>query len=166
MNPEERMTAPSIQIAEGWRGRTMIGAGGGDVGTISDIYLDDSGRPEWALVDSGRPGTRSVFVPLTGCWARDGRVHVPYTETQVADAPGVEPGGALSEAEEDELYHHYGMFSGDSSDPDFSDPGAVRAGLRRHTVIDLTTPVPTVIPMRRERTRPERVELGEGQERR
>jgi uncharacterized protein (TIGR02271 family) len=104
------MTAPSIETVQGWQGRTLVDADGDKVGKISDIYLDnDTGQPEWALVDTGLFGAKSTFVPIVEAQADGDSVQVPYAKSQIQGAPGVEPDGELSETEEDKLYRHYGM---------------------------------------------------------
>jgi uncharacterized protein (TIGR02271 family) len=126
------MTAPSIETVQGWQGRNLVDADGDKVGTISDIYIDsDTGRPEWALVNTGLFGTKSTFVPIAEAQPEGDAVRVPYPKSQIKDAPAVEPDGELSAAEEDELYRHYGMAgAGTTTRPDFDahDLDADRAG--------------------------------------
>jgi uncharacterized protein (TIGR02271 family) len=93
-----------------WRGRTMIAGAGDKIGKIDEIYLDEeTGRPEWALVNTGLLGMKSNFVPLTGATPEGDEVRVQYTKDQVKDAPGVDPDGQLSQQEEAALYRHYGL---------------------------------------------------------
>ena len=93
-----------------WHGRTMTGSDGEKIGKISEIYEDpDTGKPEWATVNTGLFGTKSNFVPLAGA-APDGEdVRARVTKDQVKDAPGVENDGELSEPEERRLFEHYGV---------------------------------------------------------
>jgi uncharacterized protein (TIGR02271 family) len=107
-----------IDTVRGWRGRTMLDRDGDRIGTIEDIYADDrTGRPEWALVDTGLFGTRSTFVPIAEAAERDGDVQVPYEKGLVKDAPGVEADQHLSEVEEQQLWRHYGLDYGAGSQP-------------------------------------------------
>jgi uncharacterized protein (TIGR02271 family) len=93
-----------------WPGMTMVDRDGDRIGTIKDIYADDrTGQPEWALVNPGLFGTRSTFVPLAQASQRDGDVQVPYEKQLVKDAPGIEADQHLSEAEEQQLWRHYGL---------------------------------------------------------
>ena len=93
-----------------WRGRTMIAGDGDKIGKIDEIYLDEeTGRPEWALVNTGLLGMKSNFVPLTGASPEGDEVRVQYNKDQVKDAPGVDPDGQLSQQEEAALYSHYGL---------------------------------------------------------
>jgi uncharacterized protein (TIGR02271 family) len=93
-----------------WRGRTMIAGDGDKIGKIDEIYLDEeTGRPEWALVNTGLLGMKSNFVPLTGAEPVGEEVRVEYSKDQVKEAPGVDPDGQLSQQEEAALYRHYGL---------------------------------------------------------
>lgn len=81
------------------------------VGRIGQIYLDDqTGKPEWATVNTGFFGTSESFVPLTDAHRADKGLAVPYTKSQIKDAPNVDPeSGHLSEDQEAQLYRHYGL---------------------------------------------------------
>jgi uncharacterized protein (TIGR02271 family) len=88
----------------------MVDRDGGRIGTINAIYLDDrTGEPEWALVNTGLFGTRASFVPLAQAAEADGDVRVPYDKQLVKDAPRIDSDGHLSEAEERQLWRHYGL---------------------------------------------------------
>jgi uncharacterized protein (TIGR02271 family) len=101
---------PDIDTVRAWHGATLVDRDGGRIGTIEAIYLDDqTGQPEWALVNTGLFGTRSSFVPLAQATQTDQDVRVPYDKQLVKDAPRVDPDGHLSEAEERQLWRHYGL---------------------------------------------------------
>jgi uncharacterized protein (TIGR02271 family) len=101
---------PDIETIRTWEGRTMLDRDSGRIGTIDAIYLDDrTGQPEWALVNTGLFGTKSSFVPLAQAFQSDNDVLVPYDKQLVKDAPRVDPDGHLSEAEERQLWRHYGL---------------------------------------------------------
>jgi hypothetical protein len=104
------MPTPSIETARGWRGRVMIDRDSNKIGEVVDIYLDnETDRPEWAVVRTGLFGMRSTFVPLADASEVGDELQVPYQRLQVKQAPNIEPDGHLSEAEEAELYRHYGL---------------------------------------------------------
>jgi len=106
-----------IDTARSWQGRTMAGPDGAKVGTIEAIYLDDqTGEPEWALVNTGLFGTRSTFVPLAQATDAGDSVQVPYEKQLVKDAPNINPDSHLSEQEEQELWRHYGLEYGAGGD--------------------------------------------------
>jgi uncharacterized protein (TIGR02271 family) len=101
---------PDIDTVRTWQGRTMLDRDGGRIGTIDAIYLDDhTGQPEWALVNTGLFGTKASFVPLAQATQSDHDVRVPYDKQLVKDAPRIDPDGHLSEAEERQLWRHYGL---------------------------------------------------------
>jgi uncharacterized protein (TIGR02271 family) len=101
---------PDIDTVRGWQGRTLVDRDGDRVGSIDAIYLDDqTGEPEWALVNTGLFGTKSSFVPLAQATQTDQDVRVPYDKQLVKDAPRIDPDGHLSEAEERQLWRHYGL---------------------------------------------------------
>jgi uncharacterized protein (TIGR02271 family) len=106
---------PDTQQMLGWSGRTLIGADGAKLGTIEEIYVDDTtGTPEWALVNGGGMfGSTSTFVPLAEATDKGGEVAVPYTKATVKDAPKMESGQHLEQADEERLYQHYGLAYGD-----------------------------------------------------
>jgi uncharacterized protein (TIGR02271 family) len=104
------MHMPDLDTVRSWQGATMVDADGDKIGTVESIYLDDqTGEPEWALVNTGLFGTRSSFVPLAQASGSGDQVQVPYEKQLVKDAPRVDTDQHLSEAEEQELWRHYGL---------------------------------------------------------
>jgi uncharacterized protein (TIGR02271 family) len=101
---------PDLETVGTWQGRTLLDRDSGRIGTIDAIYLDDrTGQPEWAQVNTGLFGTKSSFVPLAQAFQSDNDVLVPYDKQLVMDAPRVDPDQHLSEAEEQQLWQHYGL---------------------------------------------------------
>jgi uncharacterized protein (TIGR02271 family) len=101
---------PDIDTVRTWEGRTMVDRDGNRIGPIDAIYLDDqTSQPEWALVNTGLFGTKASFVPLAQATQTDNDVRVPYDKQLVKDAPRVDPDQHLSEAEERQLWRHYGL---------------------------------------------------------
>jgi uncharacterized protein (TIGR02271 family) len=101
---------PDIDTVRTWEGRTLIDRDGSRIGSIDALYLDDqTGQPEWALVNTGLFGTKSSFVPLAQATQTDQDVRVPYDKQLVKDAPRVDVDQHLSEAEERQLWRHYGL---------------------------------------------------------
>jgi uncharacterized protein (TIGR02271 family) len=101
---------PDIDTVRSWQGRTMVDDDGDRVGTIDSIYVDDqTGEPEWALVNIGLFGAKSTFVPLAQANPAGDNVQVPYDKQLIKDAPKMDPDQHLSEAEEQELWRHYGL---------------------------------------------------------
>jgi uncharacterized protein (TIGR02271 family) len=101
---------PDLDTVRSWHGRTLVDRDGGRIGPIEAIYLDDqTGQPEWALVNTGLFGTKSSFVPLAQATQTGEEVRVPYDKQLVKDAPRVDVDQHLSEAEERQLWRHYGL---------------------------------------------------------
>jgi PRC-barrel domain len=101
----------SLQMSDAysWRGRYVIDSDGDKIGKLEEIYPDQTGNPEWAIVDTGLFGTMSSFVPLAGATPAGEDIQVPFSKQHVKDAPGVRRDGELSESEEAQLYSHYGL---------------------------------------------------------
>ena len=94
-------------------GRGHVYAGSDKVGTIGQVYLDDStGEPSWVTVKTGLFGTKESFVPLQDAQVRDDDIVVGYGEDQIKNAPQIDDDGSLSPEEEDRLYEYYGLGSG------------------------------------------------------
>jgi uncharacterized protein (TIGR02271 family) len=109
---------PDLDTVQTWQDRTLLDRDGSRIGTIDVIYLDDrTGQLEWALVNTGLFGTKASFVPLAQAFQSDNDVVVPYDKKLVQDAPRIDPEGHLSEAEEQQLWRHYGL-DYDTSDRD------------------------------------------------
>jgi len=103
-------TQPEMTEAYEWRGREVVGPDSEKIGKLSEIYLDQqTGKPEWALVNTGMLGTSSTFVPLAGAKPSGEDVQVQFTKEQVTEAPSVSGGDELSQTEEAQLYSHYGL---------------------------------------------------------
>jgi uncharacterized protein (TIGR02271 family) len=101
---------PDIDTVRGWQGATMVDRDGDRIGTIDAIYVDDqTGEPEWALVNTGLFGTKSSFVPIAQASGSGDQVQVPYDKQLIKDAPRIDTDQHLSEQEEQELWRHYGL---------------------------------------------------------
>jgi uncharacterized protein (TIGR02271 family) len=93
-----------------WRGREIVDQDGEKIGSLEEVYLDtDTGRPEWAAVNTGLFGMKQSFVPLAQAEPARGRIVIPHSKDQVKDAPSIDPDGELSADEEERLYTHYGL---------------------------------------------------------
>ena len=101
---------PDIDTVRSWQGAALVDRDGDKVGPIEAIYVDDqTGQPEWALVNTGLFGTKSSFVPLAQASGSGDQVQVPYEKQLVKDAPRIDTDQHLSEAEEQQLWRHYGL---------------------------------------------------------
>jgi uncharacterized protein (TIGR02271 family) len=162
---------PTIDEIKTWQGGTLTDHEGEKIGSIDEVYVDsDSGEPEWLAVKTGLFGSKLSFVPVAEATRTGEDVRVPYAKAQVKDAPQVDADGELSEAEETELYRHYGLESdaGDTSGPNTDEAmtrseeelrvgtrqrESGRARLRKYIV---TEEVQKTVPVQREEVRIER----------
>jgi len=96
--------------AHEWCGHTVRDRDGTQLGKIDALYFDKkTDNLDWALVNPGLVGSKSMFVPLAGAAARDEHVVVQVEGAQVRDAPKIDPEQELSEQQEVELFRHYGV---------------------------------------------------------
>ena len=131
---------PDIDTVRTWQGRTLIDRDGSRIGSIDAIYLDDqTGQPEWALVNTGLFGTKSSFVPLAQATQTGDEVRVPYDKQLVKDAPRVDADQHLSEAEEQQLWRHYGLDYDRTTRRRATDRGAVGRDTSGPTTDDAMT---------------------------
>ena len=88
--------------------RAAVDAEGNRIGKISRIYLDQqTGRPQWVLVETGLLGTRQSFAPIGGS-RRDGELVVlAVSKDQVKDAPTIDGSDQLSDSEQTALRQYY-----------------------------------------------------------
>ncbi|MFJ9623850.1 YsnF/AvaK domain-containing protein [Streptomyces sp. NPDC101181] len=92
---------------------------GGKVGSIGQVFVDDtSRRPDWVTVSTGLFGTKETFIPLAGAQVRGLELHVPFTKDVIKDAPRVDADEHLATDQERHLYTHYGL-----NDPASTDEG-------------------------------------------
>ena len=96
------MGLPDRDSAKTWGGKLLVDRDGTEIGTCTQIFLDDAtGLPEWAAADlSGGPGV----VPLIDATATGDHVRVAVRHTEVVDAPRVDDPLHISEDEEEQLY--------------------------------------------------------------
>ena len=89
---------------------TVYDRDGDKVGSLSQIYLDDTtGEPSWATVNTGLFGMSESFVPLEGASARGDDLHVGYSKDQINDAPNIDEDHHLEPADEERLYQYFAM---------------------------------------------------------
>jgi PRC-barrel domain len=106
------MTMP--QDTEKYIRRAAVDAEGNRIGKVTKVYLDDqTGQPQWLLVETGLFGTRQSFAPVRGS-RLDGEelVVLAVSKDQVKDAPNIDPDGHISQSEEDALREYYSDYLG------------------------------------------------------
>jgi len=107
-----------------YRGAKVVDLEGDKIGKVDEIYLDDrTGRPEWALVNTGLFGTRSTFIPLAQAEPVERDLRVPYDKAKVNDAPSVDADEHLSPEEEQQLYSYYGLDYDPGTEPSVEGQG-------------------------------------------
>jgi uncharacterized protein (TIGR02271 family) len=101
---------PTTTDVEAWIGQDLVDPEHDKIGKIDQVYLDrETGEPTFVAVKTGLFGTKSSLVPIAAAQAHGEHVQVPYGKDQVKDAPNVDADEELSEAEEQQLYDHYGL---------------------------------------------------------
>ena len=110
------MTIANMSDPNTMTGAPVTGGNGEKLGKVDAIYFDnDTDKPEWAAVKSGLFGSHVSLVPLAqGTW-NNGTLAVPFGKDALKTAPHHDPDAALSPAEEDDLYRHYGMAGGQTA---------------------------------------------------
>ncbi len=110
------MTPPPPSALD-WEGQKVLDRDGERIGTIEEIFLvEETGRPEWALVKTGRIKGRTTLVPLTRASPVDDGVKIPFEKDVVSEAPEVEADDDPSEQQVNALYRHYGIDPEEHSD--------------------------------------------------
>ncbi len=90
------------------RGANVVGADGDKLGKVDEIYLDnETGKPEWAAVNTGMFGGNVSLVPLAAADWRGEELSVPFDKDRVKNAPHHDPGREISADDERELFSYY-----------------------------------------------------------
>jgi hypothetical protein len=93
--------------------RAAVDAEGNRIGKISRLYLDEqTGQPEWVLVETGLFGTRQSFAPIRGSQLDGELVVLAVSKDQVKDAPNIDSDEQLSDSEQDALRQYYSGYPG------------------------------------------------------
>lgn len=104
------MVTATMEDVRVWQGKTLVDSQGQKIGQIADVYFDqETGQPEWALVNSGLFGNKHNFVPISAQQQQGDTVQVQWTKSQVTNAPKIDDDQELTIDEERELYQYYGI---------------------------------------------------------
>ena len=101
------MTTP--QDTEQYIRRAAVDAEGNRIGKITKVYRDEqTGQPQWLMVETGLLGTRQSFAPIHGS-RLDGEqlVVLAVSKDQVKDAPDIDTDAHISESDQDALRQYY-----------------------------------------------------------
>ncbi len=92
-------------------GATAYDQAGQKIGQVATIYQDKAtGEAEWLTVRTGLFGMKETFVPLAlGRVRSESEVEFATDKDTITTAPKIDPDGELSEAEEEQLFSHYGL---------------------------------------------------------
>jgi hypothetical protein len=104
---ETAMTTP--QDTEQYIRRAAVDADGNRIGKITKVYRDEqTGQPQWLLVETGLLGTRQSFAPIHGS-RLDGEqlVVLAVSKDQVKDAPDIDTDAHIGESDQDALRQYY-----------------------------------------------------------
>jgi len=84
---------------------------GHKIGTLGNLWTDESGQPTWASVKTGLFGTKETLVPLHQAEVEGDHLRVPYAKEQVKDAPNIDADADEPLLEQDiaPLYQHYSL---------------------------------------------------------
>jgi len=100
--------------AEELVGRELLDETGREIGPISDLYVDDDGRPHWLLVDTGFfKGFLSV-IPVTDVVVSDKGLAVHYDMEKLTGAPNVMGERPYAEHREGMLFDYYRLTAPES----------------------------------------------------
>jgi hypothetical protein len=101
------MGLPERDAARNWVGRTVVDREGTPLGPCTAVLADEAtGHPEWMYVEVDEA---SAVVPVVDAAETGDQVRVTVSRAQVVGAPAVGDTSRLSEAEEGQLYRHYGI---------------------------------------------------------
>ena len=105
--------------AQNLTGATAYDQGGQKIGQVATVYRDEAtGEPDWLTVKTGLFGMKETFVPLALARVRGEReVELAAEKDTIASAPKIDPDGQLSQAEEEQLFSHYGLGYGEWRSP-------------------------------------------------
>jgi membrane protein len=101
---------PEADTDHDWEGRPMLDRSGDELGTIEEIYLvEETGRPEWAVVRLVGLGRRRTLVPLAAAAPTGNGIRAAYEKRVVRDAPGIGGDAEPSMQQVADAYRHYGI---------------------------------------------------------
>jgi uncharacterized protein (TIGR02271 family) len=137
------MANQQITRGEELHDRTVLDRDGDKIGKVADVFYDnETGAPEWLLVQTGLFGMRETFVPFGSAKVRDAEVAVPYEKDFVKGAPNVDTDEDLSVADEQTLARYYSLrYTNDehSDGRDTAPAGADDAMTRSEEELDVHT---------------------------
>lgn len=102
--------AEKYQQAEEWVGQDLYDLDGNKIGTVEEVRFGDvTGGLQWLIVGAAEAGAKKIFVPAAEVRRSDDRLSARHSKARVTDAPVVEAGPALTQADEGRLCRYYGL---------------------------------------------------------
>ena len=96
----------------------MLDRAGEKIGKIEEIFLvEETNRPEWALVKLGRLKGHTTLVPLKTARVVAKGVKVEVGKDVISEAPQIKADAEPSEQEVEKLYRHYGIAAPTAAQP-------------------------------------------------
>lgn len=106
-----------------WIGSPLLDGDGRRLGTIEELYRhEQTGRPQWVVVRTGRFRSARRFVPLHGAKRTPDGVTTPFARALIAAAPQLRVDERLRDQDVIELYRHYGLPHDTLADGDRPEP--------------------------------------------
>ncbi len=114
------MSTMMIQLenVRDWRGQNVFDVDGEKIGKLEDVYFDaETDEPRFACVRVGLLGRQVSLVPLEGSSVSREYIQVRRSKEEVRNGPTMQPGGEMTEEEEERLYRYYGLDYAPASTP-------------------------------------------------
>lgn len=93
---------------EGAVGSLAYACDGQQVGTVTQIYLDEHDRPAWIALDTDLFASAEVYLPADGAMLdADGRLRLPVTQKQIDTAPRIDLEAPLTPQTQRRLREHF-----------------------------------------------------------
>lgn len=93
-----------------WRGKQLVDRDGNKIGKLQDVYVDtETDEQLFGTVKEGLVGRHLTFVPLRGAVVSPDCVTVHVSKKDVKHGPNLDTEGELTQADERELFDHFGF---------------------------------------------------------
>jgi uncharacterized protein (TIGR02271 family) len=117
----DRFTAIEDQLA----GDEVYDRSGSKIGKVDDLFVDESGQPEYVGVKMGLLGTSSTLIPwqLATVNEASGRIDVSVDKDTAKNGPTFDDDREITPEFEDEVYSYYGLQRSSGTE----EPGAYEA---------------------------------------
>ena len=133
MEREER-TDRFTALEDHFAGYEVYDQSGSKIGKVDDLFVDDSGQPEYVGVKTGLLGTSSTLIPwqLATVDEANGRIDVSVDKETAKDGPTFDDDREITPEFEQQVYSYYGLRSASTTEA----PGAYEAYQGATTVED------------------------------